>query len=294
MPASTATLGPAVFADGRLVSLAGLPAAGPRLELWRAPTDNDYGAGFGSYDLGDPWLNNGKGVPAPSSAAVWRKAGLDRLTARVEQVSANAGSVVVRTRYAPADSALSVTVQEHWEVAGGELWLRLDIVPGAGWDMVWPRVGVRFDLPDSVDGASWFGAGPRESYPDSMHAAFIGKYSARIGELTVPYAKPQESGHRSDVRSLELNNAGAPWLRIETVADARGRRPGFTLTRNTAQETSAAAHPHELPRGGHSYLYLDAGQHGLGSRACGPDVWPDFALRPEARTLTLRLATAGT
>ncbi|BAS10361.1 beta-galactosidase [Arthrobacter sp. Hiyo4] len=126
-----------------------------------------------------------------------------------------------------------------------------------------------------------------------MHAALIGRYSAAIEDLTVPYAKPQESGHRSAVRSLELSNAGAPWLKIETVADARGRRPGFTLARHTAQEVSAAAHPHELPRSEHSYLYLDAAQHGLGSRACGPDVWPDFALRPEARTLTLRIGTAG-
>lgn len=291
--AGRTTLGPAVFEEGRLVSLGGLPAAGPRLELWRAPTDNDYGAGFGSYDLGDPRLNNGKGVPAPSSASVWKKAGLDRLTARVESVSADAGSVLVRTRYAAADKACSVTVQEQWQQADGQLWLRLEIIPSAGWDMVLPRIGVRFDLPASVDGASWFGAGPRESYPDSMHAALVGRYSAAIDELTVPYAKPQESGHRSALRSLELTNAGSPWLRIDAAADARGRRPGFTLARHTAQEVSAAGHPHELPQSGHSYLYLDAAQHGLGSRACGPDVWPDFALRPEARTLTLRIGTAG-
>jgi beta-galactosidase len=289
----TVTLGPAVFEEGRLVSLGGLSVAGPRLELWRAPTDNDGGAGRGSYDLGDPWLNNGNGVPAPPSATVWRQAGLDRLTSRVEKISANDSGVAVRTRYAPADSADSVTVEEQWQLADGELWLRLDIVPTAGWNMIWPRIGVRFDLPGSVDGASWFGAGPRESYPDSMHAALIGRYSAAIEDLTVPYAKPQESGHRSAVRSLELNNAGTPWLKIDSLTDARGRRAGFSLARHTAQEVSAAAHPHELPRSEHSYLYLDAAQHGLGSRACGPDVWPDFALRPEARTLTLRIGTAG-
>ncbi|HET7139080.1 MAG TPA: glycoside hydrolase family 2 TIM barrel-domain containing protein [Arthrobacter sp.] len=291
--AGTVTLGPAVFEEGRLVSLAGLSVAGPRLELWRAPTDNDGGAGRGSYDLADPWLNDGNGVPAPTSAAVWRKAGLDRLTARVEGVWDTAEGVAVRTRYAPADSALSVTVDELWQLTDGELWLRLDIVPSAGWDMIWPRMGVRFDMPGSVDGASWFGTGPGESYPDSMHAALIGRYRAAIEDLTVTYAKPQESGHRSAVRSLALDNAGAPWLRIDTVPDGRGRRPGFTLARHTAQEVSNAAHPHELPPSEQSYLYLDAGQHGLGSRACGPDVWPDFALRPEARTLTLRIGTAG-
>jgi len=72
---------------------------------------------------------------------------------------------------------------------------------------------------------------PRESYPDSMHAALVGRYSAGIDELTVPYAKPQESGHRSGLHSLELSNAGKPWLRIDALPDAAGRRPGFTLSR---------------------------------------------------------------
>ncbi|WP_373418380.1 hypothetical protein [Arthrobacter sp. BF1] len=149
---------------------------------------------------------------------------------------------------------------------------------------------MRLDLPTDVDGASWFGAGPRESYADSMHATVVGRHSGSIDELNVPYARPQETGHRSDVRSLELSRNGAPWLRIEADPDALGRRPGFSLARHTAQQVTAAGHPHELPASSHSYLYLDAAQHGLGSRACGPDVWPDFALRPEARTLVLRFS----
>ncbi|WP_159706816.1 glycoside hydrolase family 2 TIM barrel-domain containing protein [Arthrobacter sp. 18067] len=289
----TISLGPAVFEDGRLVSLAGLSVSGPRLELWRAPTDNDAGAGRGSYDLADPRLNSGNGTPAPSMESVWRAAGLDRITARVEKVSADETGVVVHTRYAAADAARWVSVEENWQLSEGELWLRVEIVPSTGWDIIWPRIGIRFDLPGSVDGASWFGAGPRESYPDSMHATLVGRYSAGIDELMVPYAKPQETGHRSDVRSLDLQEAGTPWLKLDAAADSRGRLPGFTLTRHTAQEISAAGHPHELPASQGSYLYLDAAQHGLGSRACGPDVWPDHALRPEARTLTFRITEAG-
>jgi beta-galactosidase len=49
-----------------------------------------------------------------------------------------------------------------------------------------------------------------------------------------------------------------------------------------------AAHQHELPEPVSSYLYLDTAQNGLGSRACGPDVWPDALLRPEARSIQLR------
>jgi beta-galactosidase len=286
------TLGPAEFEHGRLVSLAGMPVSGPRLELWRAPTDNDEGQGRGSYDLADPSLGNGNGVAAPSSADVWRAAGLDRLTARVEHIDVVSDGIRIRTRYAAAEQKNSVVVDEDWRMLDGELTLRAEIVPSAGWDIVLPRIGLRFDLPADVDGASWFGTGPLESYPDSRHAALVGRYSATIDDLTVPYAMPQESGHRSDLRSLALTRAGDGWLDIDTSPDTRGRRVGFTLTAHTAQQVAVAAHRYELPEHQRTYLYLDAAQHGLGSRACGPDVWPEFALRPEARTITVRFSSA--
>ena len=289
----TVTLGPAVFENGRLALLAGNRVSGPRLELWRAPTDNDEGQGRGSYDLGDPWQNDGNGVPAPPTADVWRAAGLDRLVGRREYVGRSDESVTIRSRYAAADTARAVIVEEHWQLSGDALWLRIEIVPTGEWNIVLPRIGVRFDLPDTVDRVAWYGAGPRESYPDSMRAALIGRYSSPIDDLPVGYAKPQESGHRSDIRSLSLSVDGAPWFGIDTEPDSQGRRPGFSLARHTAQQVGQAAHPHELPMNDRSYLYLDADQNGLGSRACGPDVWPDFILRPEARSLTLRITAGG-
>ena len=60
-------VGPGVFdpATGRLLSLHGLPVDGPRLELWRGPTDNDRSGERGSYELGDPDETAGEGAPGP-------------------------------------------------------------------------------------------------------------------------------------------------------------------------------------------------------------------------------------
>ncbi|WP_308466224.1 glycoside hydrolase family 2 TIM barrel-domain containing protein [Rathayibacter soli] len=295
----TLRIGPAVFEHGALVELNGMPVAGPRLELWRAPTDNDEGASFGSYDS-DPFtmqdsphgLVFGRGTPAPPIADLWRSEGLDRVTHRVESV--RVGDEVLRTvtRTAPANSSACVWTTCTWQLIdtpdGEQLRLSVQISPSTGWSTVWPRIGIRFDLPQSIDGVRWFGLGPNESYPDSMRAAHVGHYELGIDELTTDYGRPQESGHRSELRTLELTRGGASALSIVADPDAAGRRPGFTLARHTAQQVTAARHPHELPASDASYLYIDAAQHGLGSRACGPDVWPDFALRPEARTLTLR------
>ena len=286
-PAGRFILGPAEFRDGRLVALNGLPVDGPRLELFRAPTDNDRGAGFGSYDAADPYLNSGTGVAAPSVAETWLLAGLDRLAGRVEHVACGDGWLRRRTRWAAAEQRAAVTLEELWVLSGSEVTLRLDLLPTTGWELVWPRAGVRFDLPGTVDGAAWFGSGPLPSYPDSRRAALVGRYAAGIDELAVDYSRPQENGHRSDVRELELREGSDPRLQMRVLPDERGRRPGFTLARHTAQQLAAAAHPHELPPSDRSYLYLDAAQHGLGSRACGPDVWPDFILKPQASSLQL-------
>ncbi|MGA1836084.1 glycoside hydrolase family 2 TIM barrel-domain containing protein [Herbiconiux sp. 11R-BC] len=292
-PAPAPAPAPATFTGGRLAALGGLPVEGPRAELWRAPTDNDEGGdpfsdeGFGSYDTVDP-QQSWRGERAPSDASVWRRAGLDRLAARTE-LSTPDGSHR-RVRYAAADSHQALRSEERWSTQPGSASavLRVDLEPMGDWRIRWPRLGVRFALPSTVDRAEWFGAGERESYPDSRRSALVGRYSAAVDDLVVEYARPQESGHRSELRELVLFEGGEPWLRIDAAPDALGRRPGFTLRRHTAEQVDAARHPHELPASEHVYLWIDAAQNGLGSRACGPDVWPEYALRPQARTLALR------
>ncbi|SEN19386.1 glycoside hydrolase family 2 TIM barrel-domain containing protein [Actinacidiphila rubida] len=281
----TLTLGIAEFAAGSLVRLAGRPVTGPALELFRAPTDNDEGTS-GAVEESDA------SVAGISNAALWRRDGLDRLTTRRISVECADGALRTVDRVSAANSGLWVTVESTWSLEDGELELRVETAPSRGWSTVWPRIGVRFELPDAgapVDGAEWFGAGPLESYPDSMAAARVGRFAAGVGELSVDYARPQETGHRSQVRELTLTSAGTGVLRVTACPDGRGRRPGFSLGRHTPQQIAGAAHPFELPVSAAGHLIIDAAQHGLGSRACGPDVWPPFALRPEARTIRLRL-----
>ncbi|MGV9929047.1 glycoside hydrolase family 2 TIM barrel-domain containing protein [Streptomyces olivaceoviridis] len=282
----TLTLGIAEFVDGSLVRLAGRAVTGPRLELFRAPTDNDESAS-------DRVEDSDAAVAGVSHADLWRRDGLDRLTTRRVSVEQGARSLRTIDKVAAAGSAPSVTVESVWSLGDDGLELLVEIEPSRGWRTVWPRIGVRFGFPDGtapVDGADWFGLGPFESYPDSLRAARTGRFTAGVHDLSAGYARPQETGHRSRLRRLTLLSGGAEVLRVEAVPDRSGRRPGFTLSRHTPQETARARHPFELPESTTSHLIIDAAQHGLGSRSCGPDVRPGFALRPEARTIRLRLS----
>ena len=279
------TVGPGVFAaaTGRLRRLHGLPVEGPQLELWRGPTDNDRSDQRGSFELGDPDATAGEGAPGPSSEQRWRDRGLDRLSHRLLSLSDDDSCLVVRVRSAAAAGTLFVDTTCTWTaLTDGGLALRVEINPSPAWDCTWPRVGVRFDLPTDVDRAAWFGTGPHESYPDTDHAARVSRFAAGIDELNVAYSRPQETGHRAAVRELELGDGSTTRLRLTSVAGPAGHRPGFTLTRHTPQDLDRSAHPYELPSPTHSYLFLDAAVHGVGSRACGIDVLPQHALWPGA------------
>ncbi|WP_030646625.1 MULTISPECIES: glycoside hydrolase family 2 TIM barrel-domain containing protein [Streptomyces] len=284
----TLTLGIAEFVGGSLVRLAGRAVTGPRLELFRAPTDNDESA--------SEQVEDSDAIAGVSNADLWRRDGLDRLVTRRVCVEQAARSLRTVDKVAAAGSASSVTVESVWSLGDDGLELLVEIEPSRGWRTVWPRIGIRFDLPDGtapVDGAEWFGLGPHESYPDSLRAARTGRFAAGVRDLSVDYARPQETGHRSGLRRLTLLSGGTEVLHVEAVPDRFGRRPGFTLSRHTPRQTARARHPFELPGSTTSHLIIDAAQHGLGSRSCGPDVRPEFALRPEARTIRLRIAASG-
>ncbi|MCD5344904.1 glycoside hydrolase family 2 TIM barrel-domain containing protein [Agromyces sp. S2-1-8] len=289
--AHRATLGPASFAGGRLTSLAGLTTGPVRCELFRAPTDNDRGAGAVDSTRYDPMLpvDYRHATVDPPHADVWTRDYLHLLVGRVESVEVFAEGLRTRSRWAPPNSRHAVTLTETWQLHRGELWVRFDFEPTSDWPYIWPRLGVRLDLPREVDGARWFGTGPGESYPDTDHAVRVGRFAADIDALSVPYARPQETGHRAGLRELTLTANGVPRVRLDTPPDLQGRWPGFTLTRHTAQELAQVRHPYELPAPSASHLYLDAAQNGIGSRSCGPDVWPGDMLSSAARTIVARI-----
>ncbi|WP_040284688.1 glycoside hydrolase family 2 TIM barrel-domain containing protein [Tessaracoccus massiliensis] len=280
------TLGAARFdaRTGDLIALGDHEVAGPRLELWRAPTENDSLDGFYSYAEEEPAVARGAVAPQPAWAKQWRAAGLDRLQRRVLSVTTGPGTVTVLHRYAPAAVRQAVTVELIWTLDADGLRLDASALPTAGWAGAWPRIGLHFTLPEGLERAQWFGTGPEENYADSRAAARVGRFESAIADLVVNYAVPQESGHRSDLRELTLPELG---LTVQAEPTA-GELPGFTLRAHDAHQVTGAAHPHELPAPYATHLYLDAQQQGLGGRSCGPDVRPEYQLRPRAAQWALR------
>ena len=275
---------------GTLLSLGDLAISGGRVTLWRAPTENDSLATFGSYELGDPALTGGWGVQGPSSAERWRTAGLDRLQPKLLGLEAEQDVLTTTYRLAAANVMQYVLVHHRWAWTDGALRLDVDVQPSSGWTVTWPRIGVHFRLPGAFTDAAWFGTGPLENYADTHAAARVGRFTSTVEDLTIPYAVPQESGHRAGLRDLVLTGQGVTPVRV-TASPVGGQRPGFTVARHSAEQWTAARHRYELPAPEATHLYLDLAQHGIGSRSCGPDVQPKDALWPRPASLSVVLST---
>lgn len=253
----TFELGDAVFnsSDGRLTQIGDLLLEGPRLDVWRAPIDNDRSF---SWDPREP---------------AWRSLGLDRVHHRTNSVELDREELVVRTRVAPAGTELGLNVTYRWRADESGLKLAMSVEPEGEWTVALPRLGLRLNLPGELDRVEWYGLGPNESYADSKRAARVGRYSATVDELQTPYIFPQENGNRMGIRTLILRNVHGNGLRVDG-----GPQFSFTARRWTTESIAAARHTSELSATARIWLNLDYAQNGLGSGSCGPGVLPPYRL----------------
>lgn len=275
------SVGDVVFdpGTGDPVRVGDLPLLGFGIELWRAPTDNDLGRGPLDYEQHDPATTGGAGagVRGPCAADRWRERGLDRLERRTVEVTPSPDGFVAVSRWAPAALPWGVRARFEWSAGGVGARCVVTLDPEGPWRGTWPRAGIHLALPPGPWRASWFGLGPGESYPDLRGGVTVGAHTADLDTFVEPQVRPQEGGHRSGLRSLRLDPGdGRPGLGVRVVEGP----VGFSLRPWSAHELTGVAHPFELPAPTAAHLYLDLGQHGLGSRSCGPDVRPEYGLRP--------------
>ncbi|MCU7820183.1 glycoside hydrolase family 2 TIM barrel-domain containing protein [Kitasatospora sp. DSM 101779] len=239
--------------SGLLVRLADLELDGPRLDVWRAPTDNDLLGAFA-----EPQIKS------------WLAAGLDRMRHEVLRVAPDESGLTVTARLAAAGSSSGLDVVYRWTACDGPggdgIRLRLDttVTPDGAWPVPLPRLGVAMSLTGTDAEVEWFGPGPGEAYRDSRAAARVGRYRSAVSAMQTPYVRPQENGNRHHVRHARITlPAGTLLINGDPVID-------LTVRPWSTAALTAAAHQHELVPGGRLHLHLDQAHHGLGSAACGP------------------------
>jgi beta-galactosidase/beta-glucuronidase len=243
--------------------------SGPKLSFWRPTTDNDRGG----------WSPDG------TTADHWRKAGLHWLQHRTDAASFeslddnSSVRVTFDVRIAPpVHNGRGFLCRYIYTIrADGSVHLDVSGSPLGEQPRTLPRIGLELTLPATFDRVDWLGLGPAESYPDSIKAARLGRWSSTVDAMYTPYVFPQEYGQRSACRWLSLTTPSGLGLHVTASPTIH-----FSARHYTTETIEKARHPHELKKSDFITLNLDHRQNGLGSASCGPGVLPQYELKPEA------------
>lgn len=100
------------------------------------------------------------------------------------------------------------------------------------------RVGVRLHLPAGFHNVEYFGRGEVDNYWDRKAGAPLGRYRTTAEDMAFPYVRPQETGHRTDVRWVSLTDDRGRGLVV--LADGTLE---FNALRNSVEDYDSADSP---------------------------------------------------
>lgn len=238
---------------------------GPRFNLFRAFTDNDW--------FRDEFL----------------AAGLDEVTHLCESLSLHEGAVtsIVRCLGSKGTGYLHTATYRFLADGGFEMDNLLEPV---GELPPLPKLGLIMGVDGALGRFTWFGRGPMDSYPDRKLAQDIGLYWGSVEDQYVEYLRPQENGAKEDVRWASLTDAKGKGMRIEACGPL-----SVTVQKYTPQQIDGCRHLNGetkkmiplIPRDD-VIVCLDAFQMGLGGASCGPRTRPEYRV-PNDRPVPFRI-----
>ncbi|HEY3762556.1 MAG TPA: glycoside hydrolase family 2 TIM barrel-domain containing protein [Verrucomicrobiae bacterium] len=246
--------------------------AGPVLQLFRAPTDNDKASG--------------KGL-----ARDWREAGLQNLSRASSPFQVthkkNGDITITSSDTNTADASPAGYVEKTiWTVHGDGTLDMDDSFQPFGTLPLLPRIGIVMNLVKDFENIRWLGRGPFENYSDRKDATDMGVWQSTVTQQYVPYIRPQENGNKEDVRWLELTDATSNGVKISSVEAPIS----FSALHFTAGDLASARHYYELKPRPEVILSLDAKQCGLGNASAGPGVLEKYSVPPQNYQLHLRFS----
>jgi beta-galactosidase len=139
-----------------------------------------------------------------------------------------------------------------------------------------PRFGMRMELPGSFRHLQWFGLGPQETYQDREAGARVGHFSGLVSDQLHPYVRPQETGNKTGMRWLALENDQG--VGVLVMGDTLLSASALDVTQEDLDEgpQKSGRHAADLVRRDLVALNVDWRQMGL----AGNDSWGATALPP--------------
>lgn len=216
--------------------------------FWRAPTDNDFGAGL------------------QNRYAVWKNPEIKLLSLKNE-IKDNL--VVVSAEYdiksVSAKLYLTYTINNVGAVKVTQKMVASKDAKVS--DMF--RFGMQLVMPSSFENISYYGRGPVENYIDRNHNTDLGIYNQTVTEQFYAYIRPQENGTKTDIRWWNQLNAEGKGLQFVSDAPFSASALHYTIESLDDGVQKDQRHSNEVEPSDLTNVLIDKVQQGL---AC-EDSW---------------------
>jgi beta-galactosidase len=173
--------------------------SGPQPNFWRAPNDNDYGAGF------------------QKQLVEWKDAGSNAELINIKSDPQNADGWLKVSVFKNLLKGDATFTQEFMVDGKGAIKVTNAFNAEKGKHAMLMRFGNHSLLPLDFINVEWYGRGPVENYQDRKTASTVGLYNGLIKDQYYPYIRPQESGNKTDVRWAKLTRKDGSGLMIVSL-----------------------------------------------------------------------------
>ena len=211
--------------------------------FWRAPTDNDFGAGL------------------QQKFAAWKNPGLKLTSFKWETVD---NQTVVRAEYEMKNVSAKLDLTYVINNKGAvKVTQKMTADPQAKVSHMF-RFGMQMQMPKTFETVEYYGRGPVENYSDRNHCTDLGLYRQSVDEQFYSYIRPQETGTKTDIRWWkQLNDAGRG---LQIVADAPFSASALHYTIESLDDgwDKGQSHSPEVKEANLTNLCIDKAQMGLG------------------------------
>ena len=213
--------------------------------FWRAPTDNDFGAGL------------------QQKYAVWKNPKFKLVSLKSEMKD---GLAVVSAEYEMPSVSAGTKLQLTYEINNrGAVKVNQKLVAekGAKVSNIF-RFGMQMVMPKSFENISYYGRGPVENYIDRKWATELGVYNQTVTNQFYAYIRPQENGNKTDIRWWKLFNEAGSGLQFVAEAPFSASALHYTIESLDSGWEKKQEHSNEVEPADLTNFLIDKVQMGLG------------------------------
>lgn len=213
--------------------------------FWRAPTDNDFGAGL------------------QQKYAVWKNPEFKLTSLKSEMKD---GLAVVSAEYEMPSVSDGTKLQLTYEINNrGAVKVNQKLVAEKGAKVANIfRFGMQMVMPKSFENISYYGRGPVENYIDRKWATELGVYNQTVTDQFYAYIRPQENGNKTDVRWWKQFNEAGRGLQFVAEAPFSASALHYTIESLDSGWEKKQEHSNEVEPADLTNFLIDKVQMGLG------------------------------